>query len=562
VSRWLILLCALCHLCVLVGCRRSTPPPPLSQAQVSGTIEVAGLASPVRIIRDRWGVPHIYAGNQDDLFFAQGFVQAQDRLFQMDLWRRSVQGRLAQVLGPNFIERDAMTRRVQFTGDAAAEWASYGADAKAIATAFVRGINERVTRARERLPEEFVLAGWAPDFWSPDDVLNRTDAFTSSGDAIEEAARRQLSTVVADALRSIGAPPFFAGLAAPVRSEVRLKPDATAGAHGEVRPNPDQELVTTPAHTAVAGSTLTISESRGRLEHPSRRYFVHLHAPGWNVIGATSPWLPGVVSGHNERIACGATAIEVDTQDVYAESADAPRIVIKETIPVKGREKPFAFDREITPHGVVFASDRARRIVYTLRWSGTHAGAAPEMAALAIDRARDWSAFRQALAAWKMPARRIVYLDVDGNRGFQDAALAPVRRSGEWVAWTALDRLPHALNPHGPIDATSAPANGAAPGPQAIFAHPLAVSAAARRRFNVGPLVRPADDNPVRAVFDARDWDRSRALNAPGQAESPASPHFADLAALWSAGESFPLAFTDAAVQANQESVLTLVPKR
>src|SRR5262245_52632410 len=111
------------------GCSRKASPPPLV-AQISGTLEVSGLSAPVRIVRDTWGVPHIYAGTRDDVFFAQGFVQAQDRLFQMDLWRRSAQGRLSQVLGPNFIERDAMTRRVQYRGALDAEWASYGADAR------------------------------------------------------------------------------------------------------------------------------------------------------------------------------------------------------------------------------------------------------------------------------------------------------------------------------------------------------------------------------------------------------------------------------------------------
>src|SRR5262245_21110799 len=172
------LLCVLCSLCVL-GCREEPPIPPLV-AQTTGTIEVARLAAPARIVRDRWGVPHVAAASQEDLFFAQGFVQAQDRLFQMDLWRRSVQGRLSQVLGANFIERDAMTRRVQYRGDLDREWASYGPDARAIAAAFVRGVNAWVTLARERPPEEFVLAGWKPEYWSPHDLLNRTDAFLAS----------------------------------------------------------------------------------------------------------------------------------------------------------------------------------------------------------------------------------------------------------------------------------------------------------------------------------------------------------------------------------------------
>src|SRR5580765_3811578 len=124
----------------LSACGRPAPPAPRTPAplpQVEGTLTVTGLLRPVTVIRDRWGIPHITAQSEHDLFFAQGFVQAQDRLFQMDLWRRSVQGRLAEVLGPNFIDRDAMTRRVQYHGDLNAEWASYGPDAKAIAEAFV-----------------------------------------------------------------------------------------------------------------------------------------------------------------------------------------------------------------------------------------------------------------------------------------------------------------------------------------------------------------------------------------------------------------------------------------
>src|SRR6516165_3707644 len=107
------------------ACRSNAPPPPPLVPQTSGTITVTGLSAPVRVVRDRHGVPHIYAQNPSDLFTAQGFVQAQDRLFQMDLWRRASQGRLAEILGANFGDRDTMTRRIQYRGDLAAEWASY-----------------------------------------------------------------------------------------------------------------------------------------------------------------------------------------------------------------------------------------------------------------------------------------------------------------------------------------------------------------------------------------------------------------------------------------------------
>jgi penicillin amidase len=166
----------------------------------------------VRIVRDTWGVPHIYAQNEADLFFAQGFVQAQDRLFQMDLWRRSAQGQLSEVLGPNFIERDAMTRRMQFRGQASADWESYGSATHAIARDFVRGVNAWAGLARGRPPEEFSLAGWRPEEWSADDLLNRTDAFTASGDALDEVFRTRLIATVglARARQMEQAPPILA----------------------------------------------------------------------------------------------------------------------------------------------------------------------------------------------------------------------------------------------------------------------------------------------------------------------------------------------------------------
>src|SRR5207247_10424994 len=139
--------------------RAAPAPPPAISPPVSGSLAVEGLSAPVRIIRDRWGVPHIVAATRDDLFFAQGFVQAEDRLFQMDLWRRSVQGRLSEVLGSNFIDRDVMTRRMQYGGPLDVEWSAYGSETRAIAGSFTRGINAWVALALAQRPEELVLAG-------------------------------------------------------------------------------------------------------------------------------------------------------------------------------------------------------------------------------------------------------------------------------------------------------------------------------------------------------------------------------------------------------------------
>lgn len=635
-SLWFVFLCVLCPLCVLGGCRPSgaTSRPPLV-AQVSGTFETAGLSAPVRIARDRWGVPHITAQSPDDLFFAQGFVQAEDRLFQMDLWRRSALGRLSEVLGPNFMERDTMTRRMQYRGDLDAEWASYGPDTRAIAAAFVRGINAWVALARERPPEAFVLAGWKPERWSPLDLLNRTDAFTSSGDAIEEIFRARLvaalgagrvdallprdrstsvpegldlttiSPVVADAVRRVGTAPFFVALASTVRPQAATRSDTRLTARV--------------------------------LDHPSPRYLVHLTAPGWNVIGATAPWLPGVAVGHNDRISWDLTAFDADAQDICVEKVNPSNphqveydgqwvdtTIVKDSVRVRGRAEPLPFVRELTRHGVIVASDRGRNLAYAVRWSGFEPGAAAELGALALDRARSWSEFRDALARWKMPAATIEYADADGHAGFQTAALIPIRRPGrgalpapgwtgacEWSGWRTLDELPHAFDARGAIAAAppavstarriwwlvrahpdraeallqklkaAGSAAGSLQAQQAlvaeaaddtarepfatplVFAHPLGVTPAARQLFNIGPFAPSRDaGSPFVLTSSPADWDRTRAMNAPGQSESPESPHFSDLARLWADGERVPLLFSDAAVRAAAPTTLILMPAR
>jgi penicillin amidase len=447
------------------------PPVP----QVSGSLAIGGLSAPVRVVRDRWGVPHIYAGNQNDLFFAQGLVQAQDRLFQMDLWRRAAQGRLSEVLGANFIERDAMTRRMQYHGDLAAEWASYGPDTQAIAAAFVRGINAWVDLVADRLPEEFALAGWRPEHWTADDLLNRTDAFLASANASDEVLRARLVAVlgaaqsdaltrasfaapvnvpreldvkaisyfVGDALKAVGAPPFFSGLSAPVIT-VPLKPDTTAdeGAGGVHRPpnRVGSNAWAVAGDRAATGAPLLAADPHQALDHPSRRYLVHLNAPGWNVIGAAAPWLPGVIIGHNDHLAWATTSRAADVQDLYVERVNPANThqveldgrwvdtkIISEPIVVKGKSKPFPFERESTAHGVIIASDRERHLAFTVRWTGFEPGAAAELASLGVDRAQSEAELRAALERWKLPAVTFVYATRDGRVGTEPAGWVPVR---------------------------------------------------------------------------------------------------------------------------------------
>jgi penicillin amidase len=504
----------------------SSPPP---TAQGAGTLAVDGLEAPVRVVRDRWGVPHIYATSQNDLFFAQGFVQAQDRLFQMDLWRRAAQGRLSEVLGANFIERDAMTRRIQYAGNVDADWAHYGPDARSIAGAFVRGVNAWVARAREQPPELFLLAGWRPETWSADDLLNRTDAVIENAATLAEIARDGLGDVVADSIRRAGAPPFFVGLAAPVRATV-----APTGQDYELA-TPLSNMPLSRGYARLAGPFVDFAESSVRLENPSARYVVHLVGPGWNVIGVTSPWRPGVAAGHNERVAWAFAPSGEPTQTVRAVPETSPSVAtVTRTIAVKGRSEPFSFDTESTAEGIVIAVDRAahRRFVYS--WTGFEPGAAPEMLSLTLDRAPTRTALLEQARGWKLPARSFVAADAGA---------------------------PFVSAPRGARDGVEQAPAGRRP-PRALFAHSLGVTDAARRRFNIGPVFRVVNDQPVRLLMDARAWDQARAMNAPGQSENPDSAHFSDVVGMWSEGVLFPLVFSDAAVQSSAEATLTLTPRR
>src|SRR4051812_6533190 len=136
-------------------------------------IRLPGLQKEVEILRDRWGVPHIYAATQHDLFFAQGYITALDRLFQIDLWRRAGTGRLAEIAGPSAVARDQLARAVNFHGDWSVEWAAYGADTRAIVTAFTDGINAYIRSLNGKRPVEFAYAGYSPGLWKPEDCLSR-----------------------------------------------------------------------------------------------------------------------------------------------------------------------------------------------------------------------------------------------------------------------------------------------------------------------------------------------------------------------------------------------------
>src|SRR5215813_1897965 len=162
-------------------------------AQTDGRIKLEGLQKPVSVLRDEWGIAHIYAETQDDLFFAQGLVAAQDRLWQMDLWRRAGEGKLAEVLGPSALERDRFARLIRYRGDMKAEYESYAPEARQIIEAFVRVVNAQIELSKHRLPIEFQLNGSKPEPWTPEVCITRVAGYVMTRNASTEVLRSQLA---------------------------------------------------------------------------------------------------------------------------------------------------------------------------------------------------------------------------------------------------------------------------------------------------------------------------------------------------------------------------------
>jgi penicillin amidase len=499
-----------------VGCSRVSadkpgPPPSsvkaLSQqalAKIDGDLKVPGLREPVEVVRDRWGVPHIYARNDDDLFFAQGYVMAQDRLWQMEWWRRVHEGRLSEVLGPKAFERDRRARLLKYRGPFDdAEWTSYHRDARRIFSKYADGINAYIRQHENNLPVEFTLTGVKPEPWTAETVVLREPAF---GDAVSEL-RLAISVGkygVKEANRR-AAPDPWDDLTVPDGLDVKLiTPDVLAAARdgqdpGSVTaplPRPsilDEYRKLLPARTAAwmpidtvrdlgsnnwvvsgrmspTGKPIVSNDPHREVSNPSLRYIVHLNAPGWNVIGSGDPPFVGVSMGHNDRIAWGLTIVGTDFQDVFIEDLDPtdaskalyngkpePLRIVQEEIKIKG-EPPRSVQLKFSRHGPIFYVDAANHKAFALRSIFSEPGTASYLGELKLDQATDCKQFLDLALYWKANSENLICGDVDGNISWEAAALTPNRKGGwlgrlpvpgngkyEWDGFRS--ELPKELNP-------------------------------------------------------------------------------------------------------------------
>jgi penicillin amidase len=453
---------------------------------VATTFVVNGLASPVEILIDRWGVPHVYAGSEDDLFVAQGFNAARDRLFQIDLWRRRGLGLLSEVFGEAYVERDRAARLFLYRGDMHAEWLAYGSDTKRVTSAFVKGINAFVELCRKdqaHLPPEFKSLDYLPSYWEPSDVA-RIRSHGLFYNLEQEVARaltlRDYGPEVED-LRRVREPEH--ALRIPAGLDLSAIPDdvlrvyrlATAPfpAPGEA-PRPDLDgsnnWVIGPSRTA-SGRPLLANDPHRAVSLPGLRYIAHLSAPGIDVIGAGEPALPGISIGHNGQIAFGLTIFPIDQEDLYVyrtNPADRREYayrgrweameLVRETVPVRGGE-PVEVDLWFTRHGPVIYSRADRNAAFAVRAAWLQPGMAPYLGSMDYMRASGPDEFVAAMNRWGAPGENQVYAAPDGTIGWRPAGLVPKRPNWdgtlpvpgdgryEWDGFYDVDELPSVRDP-------------------------------------------------------------------------------------------------------------------
>ncbi|MBI5303098.1 MAG: penicillin acylase family protein [Chloroflexi bacterium] len=457
--------------------RRSLP-------QTNGTLRVAGLQAPVEVLRDAWGVPHLYAANRDDLFFAQGYVHAQDRLWQMELNRRVGYGRLAEIFGALALDSDRLIRTLGFARSAQRDWDALDADTRHALECYARGVNAFLAQNGSRLPPEFLLLGFKPEPWRALDavVFAKFMGWGLSGNWDTEILRAafigklgveramELETDYPRTNPTILPSAIFRNLADAMTAQFDAAKNLPMLG---IRGGSNNWVVDgVKTHT---GKPLLANDPHLALTLPGVWYENHLVAPDYAVTGVSFAGAPGVVIGHNREIAWGFTNAFPDVQDLYIEKANPanprefeyrgkyePATMVREEIRVKGRAELHVEEVVITRHGpilnrVIALDDKSAPLA--LRWVGNEPSGTVQ-AFLKINAASTWDEFTHAIRDWTVPSQNMVFADRVGNIGFYQPGKIPVRAQGlglvpspgwtgefEWIGWIPHEELPHAFNP-------------------------------------------------------------------------------------------------------------------
>ena len=455
-------------------------------SQETTQVTLDGLDKPVEILKDHWGISHIYAETEHDLFFAQGYSAARDRLFQFEIWRAQATGTVAEILGSRAVDRDHGTRLFKFRGPMHEEMNHYHPRGVDIITSFVHGVNAYIDEALQdpdSLPLPFKLLDIQPKHWTEEVVISRHQGLLGNI-SLELSTGRAVCAIGEDKVRELR---YFhphdpiltldpivdcdsllnndiLHLYNSYRRPIRFQPDDIALAQyrnteeayetiadiliEEEKDLQKRSIDDIGSNNWVVSGDLTqdgwpmmINDPHRSQAVPSLRYWSHLVGPGWNVIGGGEPEIPGISIGHNEHGAWGLTVFNTDGEDlyVYETNPDNPSQyrylgeweemrVISETIEVKDAS-PVSVELKYTRHGPVVFEDQENSLAYAIRPAWMEVGGSPYLASLRMDQATSWEEFREASNFSNIPGENMIWADRQGNIGWQAVGIAPIRRN-------------------------------------------------------------------------------------------------------------------------------------
>ena len=462
----------------------------------------------VEVLRDKYGINHIYAKNQQDLFFMQGYLAAKDRLFQFEVWRRQATGTVAEIFGENELKRDIGTRLFKFRGDIKDELNHYHEDGYEIISAYTEGVNAYIQEMKndpEKLPIEFKLLDIQPEFWTPEVVISRHQGLLGNigqelniGRAVsrigEDKVKELLwlhpknpSLKLDKKIKKEDLDQDILGLYNAFRTPVKFKKEyiqeqyqkkgALASSFSKKVEDLEDVFSIGSNNWAISGnksfngSPILANDPHRSIVAPSLRYITHLVAPGWNVIGGGEPEIPGISIGHNGYGAWGLTVFRTDAEDLYVYELNPDDLnqywhkgewltfkEISESIPVKG-EKNHEIILQYSIHGPVSFVDKKRNRAYAVKCGWLEIGGSPYLASLRMNQSQSWEEFREACSYSHIPGENMVWADKDGTIGWQAVGIAPIRNthSGlvpvlgdgnyEWDGYLPIKEKPHVVNP-------------------------------------------------------------------------------------------------------------------
>lgn len=470
----------------------------------------------VEVLRDKFGINHIYANNQRDLFYMQGYLAARDRLFQFEIWRRQATGTVSEIFGESELERDIGTRLFMFRGDIKEELNHYHDDGYEIITSYTDGINAYISEVRnnpESLPIEFKILGIGPEIWTPADVISRHQGLLGNI-GLELNIGRAVSKIGVDKVKDLqwfhpkdpelkldekiteedldqDILKLYNAYRKPVKFKKEYlleefrKDENLEVSFLENNKNLEDEFSIGSNNWVISGKKsesgypILANDPHRTIVAPSLRYLTHLVAPGWNVIGGGEPEIPGISIGHNGYGAWGLTVFRTDAEDLYIYELNPENSkqyfhkgewvdfnIIEESIPVKGG-KDYEIELYYSIHGPVTLIDENRNRAYAVRCGWLEVGGSPYLASLRMNQSNSWEEFREACNYSNIPGENMIWADKDDNIGWQAVGIAPIRNthSGmvpvmgdgryEWDGYLPIIEKPNDFNPDNEFLATA-----------------------------------------------------------------------------------------------------------